>query len=85
MSDTSIVIIIITEVTKKNSRPIAVSRPAFCVNAVICSTMVSMPASGRKFSSRNSCSWPMVSSNTGKAVDTASATVSSGTSESRVV
>ena len=80
------VIISITAVTKKNTRPIAVRRPALLVNAVIWSAMVSMPcASGRKFSSRKSCSAPMVSSNTGNAVATASATVISGTSDSSVV
>ncbi len=75
-----------TAVTAKKAMPIAVSRPAFCVKELICSAMVSTPrASGRKFFRMNSCSTAMVWSNTGNAVEMASATVNSGTSDSSVV
>ena len=83
---TSMVIISITAVTKKNPRPIAVSLPALRVKEVTWLAITSMPrASGRKFCSTNCCSAAVVWPNTGKAVDTASATVNRGTSDSSVV
>jgi hypothetical protein len=86
LSALSTVSISITAVTAKPAVPIAVRRAAFCVNELICSMIVSTAGvSGRTFSRTKSCSAPSHSSNTGKAVVMASATVKSGTSESSVV
>ena len=85
-SASSMVSMSITAVTTRKARPIAVSRPACSESPSSCSVRFSSPcASGRKFSNRNSCSVVIASSNTGNAVAAASATVSSGTMERRVV
>ena len=82
----STVSISITEVTTKPAMPMAVRRAAFCEKELICSITVSTAGvSGSTFSRMKSCREPIHSSNTGKAVVTASATVNSGTSESSVV
>jgi len=82
----SIVSMSMTEVTTKPPRPIAVSRPTLRVKELICSITVSTAGvSGSTFSRMKSCRAVVHSSNTGNAVDTASATVKSGTSASSVV
>ena len=76
----------ITEVTTKPAMPIAVRRAAFSEKVLICSiSVLTAGVSGRTFSRMKSCSELIHSSNAGKAVETASATVKSGTSESSVV
>ena len=86
LRESSMVSMSITAVTTKNAVPMAVRRPAFSVKERICSAIVSTPrASGRKFSNTNVCSALTAWSNTGNAVEAASATVKSGTSASSVV
>ena len=77
--------IIITAATPRMARPAVVSLPAFSANCCMYTVMTRPDAAGIRFSRMKLRMAPANPANTGKAENTVSVTVSSGTNASSVV